>query len=407
MMLSLLPAASGGAVVREFEWEFAPSSYAVERDRNRLEDGQYLSYAFEVTDATARLEYEIEAPDAVDVFLMSDADFDAFENDEEFSYYIEGSDISTTHSIERVDATALPNGRTHIVIDYTDTATRPAFEWQEVDFALKVVYRFAFQAELAEEDIRAYEHVSLDERLEFGALVTTLDPTLIALAEYLRTESEAAGLEDVDVLSNVLAFTQSLPYTPDTVTTGFDEYPRFPIETLAEYGGDCEDTSILYATLVSLLEYGVVLLSPPGHMAVGVLGEDLEGTYFAFDGGRYYFAETTGEGFGIGELPAEYVGEKSEIFEITGEQYLPEPAQPSPSPVPTPSPAREPIPMSAKPPTAIASSSPVPIASSAPVTPPAPSGLVPAAGVEANATPWPSAISCLLVVCVLAGLWKR
>jgi len=33
------------------------------------------------------------------------------------------------------------------------------------------------------------------------------------------------------------AFVQSLPYTSDLVTTGYDNYPRYPIETLIDMAG--------------------------------------------------------------------------------------------------------------------------------------------------------------------------
>ena len=36
----------------------------------------------------------------------------------------------------------------------------------------------------------------------------------------------------------VITFVQSLPYTSDSVTTAFDEYPQYPMETLVEYGGN-------------------------------------------------------------------------------------------------------------------------------------------------------------------------
>ena len=65
-----------------------------------------------------------------------------------------------------------------------------------------------------------------------------------------------------------VSFAQNLPYTADDVTTGFDEYPRFPYETLYDNGGDCEDTSILVSAMLRELRYGVALLHFPGHMAV-------------------------------------------------------------------------------------------------------------------------------------------
>ncbi len=72
------------------------------------------------------------------------------------------------------------------------------------------------------------------------------DPTLEELAEALWNE---AGGEIEAFLECVLAFVQEvIPYTPDPAGM---EYPLYPLETLVDDdGGDCEDTTILYVSLV-------------------------------------------------------------------------------------------------------------------------------------------------------------
>ncbi len=49
----------------------------------------------------------------------------------------------------------------------------------------------------------------------------------------------------------------------------------------------------------------VVLINPPRHMAVGV-NIDAYGNYWFFEGKNYFYLETTGEGYEIGECPEEY-----------------------------------------------------------------------------------------------------
>jgi predicted transglutaminase-like cysteine proteinase len=58
---------------------------------------------------------------------------------------------------------------------------------------------------------------------------------------------EDRGYSEAGQIGNVVAFVQALPYTSDAETTGYDEYPRYPLETLVDHGGDCEDTAILAA----------------------------------------------------------------------------------------------------------------------------------------------------------------
>ena len=61
-------------------------------------------------------------------------------------------------------------------------------------------------------------------------------------------------------------FVQEIPYEEEIDC----EYPQYPIETLVNDKGDCEDKSILCASFLDLLGYNVSLLSLPNHMAVGV-----------------------------------------------------------------------------------------------------------------------------------------
>jgi hypothetical protein len=145
----------------------------------------------------------------------------------------------------------------------------------------------------------------------------TVDPIVTDLATGLKKAAEDEGYDSYQTVSFILAFVQSLPYTEDDVTTGMDDYPRYPIETLVDGGGDCEDTSFLFAGILKELNYGVCLINPPGHVAVGVLGsETLPGTYYELDGKRYYYCETTGSGFEIGDCPDEYVNESAKLIEL-------------------------------------------------------------------------------------------
>jgi hypothetical protein len=128
----------------------------------------------------------------------------------------------------------------------------------------------------------------------------------IAIEEHL-TEEEKINL--------VISFVQSLPYTVDSVTTPYDEYPRYPLETLIDNGGDCEDTSILAASLLNSLNYDIILIAPPEHMAVGVY-IDTYGSYWTYEGQDYYYLETTGEGWEIGELPDDYAGSSAYLYPL-------------------------------------------------------------------------------------------
>ena len=140
---------------------------------------------------------------------------------------------------------------------------------------------------------------------------------LSGLADLFVKDGKAAGHSDYDIIMNAVAFVQSLPYTSDDVTSGHDEYPRYPLETLVDYGGDCEDTAIFMAALLREMGYGVVIVDLPGHAAVGVLGgENTRGTYYMYEGKRYYYLETTGEGWQIGQIPDDYQSADAKIVPV-------------------------------------------------------------------------------------------
>lgn len=194
----------------------------------------------------------------------------------------------------------------------------------------------------------AYKSVPVFDRVkdgpgDYGFLTTTNDYYLELVAEEFQETVDLEDYGSFDEVSFVLAFVQSLDYTSDSVTFGYDEYPRFPIETLVDNGGDCEDTSILFATLTLIMGYGTVYLNPPEHYAVGILGDELSGYYWTYNNQTYYYCETTGEDWKIGDLPEEYHDVEAYIYPIREwEQYVPTYTY-IPPPTPTPPPGEDKI----------------------------------------------------------------
>jgi hypothetical protein len=85
------------------------------------------------------------------------------------------------------------------------------------------------------------------------------------------------------------------------------EYPRYPVETLVDTIGDCEDFSILGAAILKVMGYDVALLFVPGHCALGVAGaKDMPGTAVEYEGRLYYYCEMSAGGWSLGEIPEEY-----------------------------------------------------------------------------------------------------
>jgi len=109
---------------------------------------------------------------------------------------------------------------------------------------------------------------------------------------------------------NVMKFVQScIPYSKDVDSTGHADWPRYPIETILDETGDCEDLAILCSAIIARLGFSVVLLHYPGHLAFGVAGADhLKGEYIVEPGTgrRYYYGEATAENWHLGQIPPKY-----------------------------------------------------------------------------------------------------
>jgi hypothetical protein len=208
-----------------------------------------------------------------------------------------------------------------------ETYIEKSFSW---DYA---GHHWNWNLSIPTEIYETYKAVPLYQRTRdgpsgYGFLTTTKDPYIQMLAAKLNQTTTELGYGAYDQVSFVLAFVQSLPYTSDNVTEGYNEYPRFPIETLVDDGGDCEDTSILFATITLTMGYGTVYLNPTGHYAVGILGSGIQGTSWEHPEGTnrtYYYCETTGDNYKIGQLPLEFMTAGVYIYDIDEDrQYVPE-----------------------------------------------------------------------------------
>ena len=207
-------------------------------------------------------------------------------------------------------------------------------------------------------DLEKYNSYSGKERYDIPKLVEEGRTTIGNLTrEFQRIFKQNRNWQQQDHVDFVLSFVQSLPYTLDDVTTGFDEFRRYAVETLIEGGGDCEDTTILVAAILRGLGEKIALIFTPGHIALGVSG-DFTGSSLTYDGIKYFYCETTGTGWTVGTLPASVgktveaivplspsrVGPAPKPDKVTTPETDPTPVRPEPTPGPSPiQPKPEPV----------------------------------------------------------------
>ncbi len=212
-------------------------------------------------------------------------------------------------------ATAKPDKR---VANYTGTTSdykEKNFKWTSLDgkYNLTISLRM---------DYNVYTYYrSLDRYYDINDYDKYIDDlyskqAVELIVSNLKDIQQQTGYTDGQIAREAINFVQSvIEYESDPDGRGMTEFPKYPLETLFDKAGDCEDSAMLMASIIDELGYGAVLVDLPGHMAIGIQGGDnIEGTYYNYNGKRYYYTETTGTGWKLGAMPEQYKDQKAVIY---------------------------------------------------------------------------------------------
>lgn len=161
-----------------------------------------------------------------------------------------------------------------------------------------------------------HRHHQSDKMVEY--VLSDHDRPLVAsLVKAFSHCSKMADYSDHDNLGNVISFVQSLTYVKDKESKGVKDYVRFPVETLVDGVGDCEDLAIFAAAILHAMGYPVLLVSLPDHLALGVAcDEECTGTSYEYQGKHYYYLEVTGKGWELGQVPNEFKGFRANLIPL-------------------------------------------------------------------------------------------
>jgi len=172
--------------------------------------------------------------------------------------------VTIIAELERDDATqtvTIPSG--------TSPAIEREFAW---DYRGK---HWTWRLAVPEEAYTYYTNLKRPPTDDCSVYVTDPadDAFISSLAARLKETAVWEKYSPKQTVEFVIAFVQNIKYVSDIISTGIEEYPRYPLETLVDQEGDCEDTSILLASILKEMGYEVVLISFPGeHMAVRAYG---------------------------------------------------------------------------------------------------------------------------------------
>jgi len=122
------------------------------------------------------------------------------------------------------------------------------------------------------------------------------DPMVEEIVLELLAKMEA--LEEYNVARMAAAFMRSMSFE-ESRNTGYDNHPKFPIETLVDQTGDSQDASILAASILRGMGAKVVLIdipedgNLPRHMGIAIYCKGCDGKSFRHEGKNYYYFEAT------------------------------------------------------------------------------------------------------------------
>ena len=231
-----------------------------------------------------------------------------------------GANWGVTHQVYQPQINRLDSEITSLQTQFAEieniTITR-YYQWDydgvQWEYSLPIAIKDYLAAKHKEKPSSAWEWVEMANDSD--------DIYIKRLVEYFEEVAHDKGFNTQEKLNFVIKFIQHLPYTDDALTTPYDDYPRSPLETLFDDGGDCEDSTILAVALLREMHYDVALLGliDAYHMALGVSVPLEWGTYYQHPdtGVKYFYVETSGDIWDIGEVPSEYLGKTAAICLVT------------------------------------------------------------------------------------------
>ncbi|MHA2391088.1 MAG: zinc-ribbon domain-containing protein [Promethearchaeota archaeon] len=140
------------------------------------------------------------------------------------------------------------------------------------------------------------------------------DELLIKVAQDIRSKCDDQN-DSEEVINALLSFSQAIGYKSEII-----DRAKYPIETIFSQG-DCEDLSVLFGSLITILGFEAVLIVLSvydedesewmGHACIGVnlnFTPTQHWSYppshsFNIDGDEFWICETTDQGWMIGALP--------------------------------------------------------------------------------------------------------
>lgn len=189
------------------------------------------------------------------------------------------------------------------------------------------VFRFTHRAEVYSvafavpvEYLNTLAQFDQDDRDNLAVMAMAAGLECVPISQEVARIAREERFGQAETAAFALALCQSLPYSTDASSLGVDEFYRLPSESVVDTEVDCEDTSLLLGGILDGMGIPYVFLTPPGHLAVGIQGRH-RGWHVENGGRRFYYAETTGAGFRVGQAPPG-MGRSLGLMDVSGKREL-------------------------------------------------------------------------------------
>ncbi len=146
-----------------------------------------------------------------------------------------------------------------------DGTVPKTYEWKSGDknYSLTLDIRYSDYLTYKTDDIER-DLGTLGSAEHDLTFITYDDKYVRQIAEYITEATK--GLDSMTRANVLLRFTQeAIEYKYDTESAGQEEYWKYPLETLYDMNGDCEDTSILFCAVGKAMGYNTALMIFSGH----------------------------------------------------------------------------------------------------------------------------------------------
>jgi len=269
-------------------------------------DGELYSSEKTVTFDRATPGLRYEARSSADVMTLSSNTVDAsalgltgpvtvsYENGSSVTYSANSFELEEPGYVVLTDSGSPVATQIRAFVDLEKTfSTTWVYDDRTYEYSIDMKYSDVYAYSLMEGSEDRSTHTSAEYVNKY---FTTDDKYVQEIAAYLDGCRADSNMTDTEFASFVMRFVQSIPYLEDSKTRGALEFWKFPAEYLWDGGGDCEDSSIMYATLMYVLGYDSGILVFHDHaMGMVYLGEDTSGytNVLEIDGKGYVFVETT------------------------------------------------------------------------------------------------------------------